>query len=368
LRLSRKAPGLVVLAVGLIFLVYVTLAWTMIERNTQANAGEHLHWMVAALRSGLNDSSSRALAQAEMIGMSPVVARFFAAGDREALQAGAAPIFALQRKKYGLDQLNFYLPDGTAFLRVQSPDVQGDKIDPARSVMGAVGRRGEPQSAVEIGRSGPAIFGMVPVRHQGRLLGVCSVGMQFANLVESLHHDFGVDAAVIFDERRLRETVTDYRPAAAQDSVGGFTHTAATDWTLFRVLLQDAQLEGRHEPLTYLADAHGAVYGVAVLPLRDSTDTQIGHLVAARDLQTVGQRGWRSRVMASVVMLFALILVAGVVAVVFNGLLLRPVQDLVGRMQAVQRGDEALPAEPHLLSRQDEVGDMARIYEKMRTP
>lgn len=353
---------------GLIFLIYIAGAWTMINRNTRANAEEHLHWMVAALRSALNDSSARALAQAEMIGMSQAVSRFFSEGNRAGLLAGGTPIFALQRKKYGLDQLNFYLPDGTAFLRVQSPTQFGDKIDPARSVMGAVGRRGEPQSAVEIGRSGPAIFGMVPVRYQGRLLGVCSVGMQFANLIEKLHHDFGVDAAVIFDERHLRAMVTDYRPAANQDSVGGFTHTAATDWPLFRDLLQNAELEGLHEPLTFLAPAHGAVYGVAVLPLRDSTDTQIGHLVAARDLQTVGQRGWRSRVLSSVVMLFALTLVAGVVSIVFNGMLLRPVQDLVGRMQAVQSGDEALPAEPHLLTRQDEIGELARIYEKMRTP
>lgn len=353
---------------GLIFLGYVTLAWTMIGRNTQANAGEHLHWMVAALRSALNTSSARALAQAEMIGMSPVVARLFAEGNRAALLAGAGPIFALQRKKYGLDQLNFYLPDGTTFLRVQSPMNFGDKVDPARSVLGAVGRRGEPQSAVEIGRSGPAIFGMVPVRNRGRLAGVCSVGMQFANLVETLHHDFGVDAAVVFDERHLRETVTDYRPAAEQDGIKGFTHTAATDWPLFRELLKEADLEGLHEPLTFLAPAHGALFGVAVLPLRDSTDTQVGHLVAARDLESVGQRAWRTRVVSSVMMLFALTLTAGVVAVVFNGMLLRPVQDLIARMQAVQGGEEALPAESHLLSRRDEIGDLARIYEKIRTP
>ncbi len=366
MRLSRKAPGLVVIAVGLIFFCYVTLAWTMIGRNTDANAEEHLNWMVAAMRSVLDTASSRALAQAEMIGMAPAVALMVSEDNRAGLLARAGPIFTLQRKKYGLDQLNFYKPDGEAFLRVQSPTVFGDRVDPGHSVLGAVSRRGEPQAAMEINRTGPAIFGMVPIRHEGRLLGVCSVGMQFTSLVEKLHRDFGIDAAVVMDERRLRETVVDYRAAASQDTVEGFTRTAATDWSLFRVLLRNTELEGLHEPLTFLAEAHDTDYGVAVLPLRDSTDTLIGHLVGANDLVSVGQRGRRSRVMSLAFTLCSLVLVAGVVAVVFNGMLLRPVQDLVGRMQALQNGEDPLPPEPHLLSRADEVGDLARVYEKMR--
>lgn len=368
MRLSRKAPGLVVIAVGLIFLVYVTLAWTMISRNTDANSSEHLEWMVSAMRSVLDTASSRALAQAEMIGMAPAVTRLFAANDRTALLAAAGPIFALQRKKYGLDQLNFYRPDGESFLRVQNPTVFGDRVDPGHSVLGAVARRGEPQSAVEVARTGAAIFGMVPIRSEGKLLGVCSVGMQFTSLVEKLHRDFGIDAAVVMDERRLREIVVDYRAAASQDTAQGYTRTAATDWSLIRTLLEGHELEGLHEPLTFLATAHDTGYGVAVLPLRDSADVLIGHLVAANDMASVGQRGRQSRVASAAFTLCSLVLVAGVVSVVFNGMLLRPVHDLVSRMEAVQNGDEALPPEPHLLGRTDEVGDLARVYQRMLPP
>jgi methyl-accepting chemotaxis protein len=114
----------------------------------------------------------------------------FAAKDRTALLAEYEPMFQVQKEKYGVDQAQFHLPPATSFLRLQSPETFGDDLSKFRPLVVSVNREKAPKKGFAIARSGPAIFGVVPVFDVNRKhIGSFEIGIAFGSILACIIHE-----------------------------------------------------------------------------------------------------------------------------------------------------------------------------------
>ena len=103
------------------------------------------------------------MARAEMIGNLPAVRDIFAKRERERLLAECGPMFEIQKTKYGVDQIQFHLPTAVSFLRLHAPAQHGDDLSKFRPMVVAVNADRVARKGMVIARTGPAIFGVVPM-------------------------------------------------------------------------------------------------------------------------------------------------------------------------------------------------------------
>jgi nitrate/nitrite-specific signal transduction histidine kinase len=95
-----------------------------------------------------------------------------------------------------------------------------------------------------------------------------------------------------------------------------------------------------------------------IVPLRDATGRVIGSLVASRSFDHyVKHRNW-ALVRSVAVALLQVLVLTGVVLLILNGMLLRPLAALT---RIIDGAPEEIPGERNdLLQRRDEIGTLAR--------
>ncbi|MFH0960675.1 MAG: cache domain-containing protein, partial [Pseudomonadota bacterium] len=108
------------------------------------------------------------------------------------LKTLAQPIFTELNKKFKITHFNFIQPDRISFLRLQKPDVSGDRID--RVTVQTSQRTGEDAWGIE-----PGVFGVFTLRYtrpwfeHGQLIGFVELGTELQLLLADLGANLNVD-------------------------------------------------------------------------------------------------------------------------------------------------------------------------------
>ena len=116
------------------------------------------------------------------------------------LKTLAQPIFIELNKKYKITHFNFIQPDRTSFLRLQKPDVRGDRID--RVTVQTSQRTGEDAWGVE-----PGVVGLFTLRYtrpcfeHGQLVGFVELGTELQLLLGDLGANLNVDLINVVQKR-----------------------------------------------------------------------------------------------------------------------------------------------------------------------
>ena len=107
--------------------------------------------------------------------------------DRETLYRITLPLFtALKRENKYLHAMNFRLPDGHSFLRMQEPKKYDDDLSAIRPMLQHVHKERNPLACYEIGISGAFYRIIQPVFYQGSYVGVLELGIDAHSIMESL--------------------------------------------------------------------------------------------------------------------------------------------------------------------------------------
>src|SRR5690242_2219602 len=163
MKFRRSAP-LALISVTALVVVTASIVSSLLFTNMISTVEEKqfslMHSIVAFSLKGAED---RALARAAMIADLPRTRALFAAQDRAGLVAEYSKMFAEQKDKYGVDQAQFHSVPATSFLRLNDPQNFGDDLSKFRPMVVAVNRDQIARKGFAIARSGPAIFGVVPV-------------------------------------------------------------------------------------------------------------------------------------------------------------------------------------------------------------
>lgn len=367
MKFRRSAPLVLISAIVLVIVavsIISSLLFTRMISSVEAKEFSLMHSIVAFNLRGAED---RAQARASMIADLPKARALFAAKDRAGLLAEYAKMFADQKDKYGVDQAQFHSLPATSFLRLNAPDDFGDDLSKFRPVVVAVNRDQIPRKGFAIARSGPAIFGVVPMFDpQEKHIGSFEFGIAFDDLLDNLKNAYDFEMAVFIDEASLHEFAKGVDPGifSDQNRVGKFIRFHSTSSAVFQSLVSDKDLNTT-ENTQYTREANGVTYGVVLVPLRNGAGEVLGVVAATSDFSASRSSRGRAFVWQALLALFSIVLLAGVALVIIRGTLLRPLEVITSRFATLSTADRSAEIpEPEKLC--DELKGLAQQYEALR--
>jgi hypothetical protein len=366
MKFRHHAPAILISAVIFVIVSVTIISNQIFSGMTSSVEEDQLVLMKSIIDFNLKGAEGKALARAALIADLPKTKELFAAQDRPGLLAEYQHMFEEQKEKYGVDQSQFHLAPATSFLRLQSPDKFGDDLSKFRPMVVAVNRDQTPKKGFALARSGPAIFGIVPVFDATRKhIGSFEIGIAFNGILDNLKEAYGLELALFIKEAPLKEFATGVAPSifSDQNRLGQYIRYHSTNAALIQALVVDSDLNASGGK--FIREALGTPYGVVAIPLRNAAGDALGMVVAAKDFSSSRSAQNRSLVWQILMALFAIVLLAGFILIVIRGVLIRPLQVLTTKFTQLADG-EVNSEEPTSESLCQELETLAQQYGRLR--
>ncbi len=352
MRASLRSRFIVSLVVVLTLTVALAAYVMRSARERQlldAASGEMLA-DVAAFSSAV-DSDAEGLSRAlTVLARADRVLAPFAARDREATLAAAAPLFAELKAANAITHMYFIEPDGRVLVRAHKPEQHGDVLE--RATFRGAARTGRITYGLELGKNFLfSLRSVRPVSYGGAQIGYLEVAEEVDHLFTRTKQVTGEEVALLLRADYLREKGA----VEKLERVGEFALLEATDRTLALALAGMVGLEdGLEAPVARLFRRGAAWYVAGIGPLRDADGKVAGVLFFFRDateLHAAAVRdGWTT------IGLFALMM--AVAGIVLYGALRRSLvalRDAVAVSARMAAGDLAVEIDAQRL---DEAGQV----------
>jgi methyl-accepting chemotaxis protein len=324
--------------------------------------------MQSTVESKLRGAEAVAHSRAAMVASSPATQRLFAARDRAGLHAEHLAMWEIQHEQFGVLNMQFHIAPAISFLRMHNPDHFDDDLSGYRQQVVDVNADHAPRLGAYIGRSGPSLTAVVPVRGaDGDWIGSFEVGFDFGPLLDDLKESFDLDATFLVLEEPMREIGTSLPPARLDDElrIGRYLQWYSTDWALAQELVTGADLARAREPITFTRTAGEVPYGVLVFPVRAGTGEPLGVIVVSRDFSDTRAAADRTFVWQLLLALVVSVLLVGGIILVLRSFLLRPLRAVSARFAELSRGE---PGEPIVTKGlPSELAELARHHERLRS-
>jgi HAMP domain-containing protein len=293
-----------------------------------------------------------------------------------------------------------------SILRLTSLENRNEYDSSKRDMVVRANHSQETQSGLEVMTTTANVRAVAPVGSGSEHYGSFEYGVGFGRLFDVMKTRLHADLAVFIDEKTFQTPVSaqgaqmqrEAQKAAESERVAeGYRTIASTDPELMKEVVPSdflASLQqtttrevqpSLHKPGEEAPANHDAVapvtsatakpvlrevtasdsrFGIVGVPLFDFSGRRVGALVGVRNLDEE-RRVERSTLLHFLGMtLVGVILLAGAVQLVFNGLLVRPVEELTQNAGAIAGGD--VGAKIELTSRKDEVGALAKKIDDLR--
>lgn len=305
------------------------------------------------------DQLTKASARAAIISNLPNVQQALRARDREKLVSDLLPTLLIQREQFGIREAQFHLPPATSFLRMFAlEEPPGEDLTSFRHMVVATNQQQSPHDGISIGRQGISLRGVHPIADSEGHIGSFEIGIDFSSVTRLVKDTSGFEAAVLVDRQLMRDIAT-LTPAPEDYKIfGDYQMVVATNWTFLKPLLSLEKLKRVRKPTQETTIVGGEAFGGVIVPLRDATGRVIGSLVAARSFEHYEKQLNWALVRSVAVAALQVLLLTGVVLVILNGMLLRPLAALT---RMIDGAPEEIPGERiNLLQRDDEIGTLAR--------
>jgi methyl-accepting chemotaxis protein len=340
-RIKFTFPALFILSAALLFggAAYLNqFSFSALIQNTET---EQFKLMESIVRFNIKGTIGKALARAELLADVPAIRQALITDNRTQLLKETQTLFEHQNDKYGVAQLQFTRPPHTMFLRVQKPAVFGDDLSSFRHTVVATYAQKKNITGVEISRSGPAMFGVVPFKDRNTVLGTIEVGLDFAPMLDNLKSAYGFDLAFMVNQKMAGQTATLMNKLLLnpENTLGTYFNFHSTDWKRLRYLVNPDQLDNLKEVRNFTQTYQNHVYGVVIVPIQDFNGQTIGSIVAFKDFQASRSSNKNFLVMQLVLGILSVVLLAGIILVVLKGGLLQPLAELTEQLNALAEGN-----------------------------
>ncbi len=278
-------------------------------------------------------------------------------------------------------QLHFHLPTGRSLVRLwrdgwqverngQKVDVSDDLSSFRKTVLEINSGQHKPISGIEVGRSGFAIRGLVPIQNiTGEHLGSAEVLLPFNALLEisktavTLNYSVYMNADLLSIATKLRDRKT--YPVISNK----YVLCASTDQGLISSLLNldrlDAGVTSMHSELI-------GNYYLTVFPIKDFSGTQIGVMAMTEDItemlaslvsiKNAGEASMTSIEKKSIFAALFLLALIGSIVVLVTNYITKPLSMAVGVTESIALGDLSQRLN---IQREDEVGALSNSLNAM---
>lgn len=351
MKFRRAAPATMILAVTVVILVSAVISNRMFSGMTSSVESSQFEQMEKIVQFNVKGAANRALARAELVADLPATKRLMAAKDRDGLLAEFEEMYAVQHDKHAVASAQFVLPPATSFLRLNKPEAPQEDMSSFRPLIVAVDKERLAQAGVSIGRSGPAIFAVVPIHGENNAhLGLFEIGMDVGPVIDNLKSAYGYDLGFYVQEQMLRDVATAAPPEVfdEQNRVGRYLRYHSSNGELMESLVHSGDVDGVEEPVRITREVGGTTYGVLLIPVRSPSGGPLGLMAVAKDFSGTRGAAGRSLVWQALIAAFGIILLSGVILIVVRGFLLSPLRAIV---QGKPLDDDPLCEELQELSR-----------------
>jgi methyl-accepting chemotaxis protein len=367
--MQRRGLPFLIASVFVVLLAVLGTAHLLVT-NLLASAHEGDYALMrAVLAASLKSAEEGAVTRAELLETTPSVHNTFVERDRPKLASECEQMFKVQKERYGLERAQFHTPPGVSFLRLHDPKKFGDEQASYRPMLAEVHQTKSLRRGMEISRAGPSITAITPIINDKKeFVGSFEIGLAIGPVLDKIKDGFNLEGAFYIDEKILKDIATGMPPDtfSATNRVGRFIRLNPTHPELIAELVTDKEVDV-NQATSYERTVRGEAWGVQLVPLYNYSHKQIGVVALgtsfAADKSAIG----RARVWMSLVTVFAIVILCGLILIVVRGLLLRPIRALGDRMTALaqNKADSVQPADD-LDSYCDEVRVIAQAYETIR--
>jgi methyl-accepting chemotaxis protein len=274
----------------------------------------------------------------------PQVKTAMQSGDRDTLVATLLDSLEATKRELGVNLFTFSVRPAKVLVRIHDPKhPAGDDISSRRKLVVSAQEKSAPVAGVEPGRDSLSIFASVPIRVDGKHLGVIDIGTAFGKaFIDPIKQRFKIDLAV------HHFNGTDFTTTAST-LPGGTTLTPAEFKQAIdgKPVLRQHQLNGR-DVATYLGQ------------IRNFSGAPVAVLEIVQDTRDFGAIASDTRLYLLIATAVVVLLAAGLGFFVARGLS-RPVMALTGAMNSLSSGD--MTVEIPGSGRVDEIGTMAKAVD-----
>ena len=136
----------------------------------------------------------------------PQAIEAFAARDKDKLYEICAPVLGeLRAENRFFHAMDFNLPDGTVFLRVQKPDLFGDNLLESREIVAYVHDKRKQASGFDVGKHGALFWVAEPIFYNNEYIGLVEFGIEAKQLEYALTKSLNSDVTSVLKTKEWQK-------------------------------------------------------------------------------------------------------------------------------------------------------------------
>lgn len=177
MSLRMKFAGLTAIVIVIAFAAFYFLIQFNMDEISMHDEKQYVDLMSNAIENQFDAQLKSAEMSVLSISENTDIQRMFADRDREGLLKTLAPVY--ESLKADVAQIQFHLPDSTAFLRLHMPEEYGDSLKDFRFTVNEANAEQKIVAGLEEGRGGYGFRVVVPMFYQGEHTGSVEYGSGF---------------------------------------------------------------------------------------------------------------------------------------------------------------------------------------------
>lgn len=366
-----------ILSIVFVFLIGMTSLWFFLLQSYTARVDAAAN---SAIRSAATAFARLEQAEADklsstLIGLQSNAAFRdpFLAGDREALNAVAQPVFGRLKAEHRITHWYFESvpPSGTVVLRVHKPEQFGDVL--MRKTYIAASSNETQSAGLELGKTAVALRVVRPYYGaDGKLIGYMELGQEIDGFLGDIKQQTGDDVGLLLSKQSM--DASGWAALAKQNGRENnwndqkdFVLAGSTSDKLAAEIVKTENLAGVGED--------GRVFGVfsgesggsdtrGAFPIVDAAGAQIGLMYVQHDITAVVSEIATTRVRMMGAVVAMMVVVLGVVLLLMNGLIFTRLHHMISDMEGISTrvagGDYDVSYTP--TGANDEIGHFEQFY------
>jgi hypothetical protein len=340
---KSKILTLLFAVAGITSAIAAYLSYASSAAVVESSKRREMELVATQLQNNIAAQTSKAAARASIISSLPSITQAFRDQDRDQLVQRLSMALQIQRAEFGVRECQFHLPPATSFIRMYDISAgHGEDLSSFRPMVLAVNRDKVPQRGIEIGRRGLSIRGIYPISDEQGHIGSVEIGLSFSPVINETKATTGYESAVFVSDKLMTSIATLIPRPDSERIVGEMQLNEATNWDFLRPLVSASLLAKGSDVIFESPVVNGISYGVVLVPMLDYKGQHIGVLMAARSFEEYQTQARWALVRSVAIASLQFILLAGVLLIVVNALLLKPLRNKpAGDADAVKDKDHA---------------------------
>ncbi|MES2287949.1 MAG: cache domain-containing protein [Bacteroidota bacterium] len=374
--LSLKAPLTVILCIvisisGAVFVSY------RVQENELVNIKRTiLSDIVGKIQTDIDETAALAASRAVMLATIPSIVEAFRKEDREWLAEQLKTMFFKQKQKYFMSELQFHKAPATTFLRIHKDGGYGEDLSGFRETVVLANKEKRPQKGLELGRAGLGIRGVVPISDADGHIGSMEFVFTMKNIINKYKSLTSSEIAVFIETKLFDDICTlisvksdSNNSAEAQSNIiGEYTHAESSNKEKIFSYINTSNLEKSSDEKITFPMLNKEHFGIIFYPLNDFAGKNIGKITVVKSFEDLHIKFYKKILWEIINGIVRIIVLASAVFVVFNGLTLYPLIELVKRCKLMLHGKNVSLADfAHQRNQLDTISHMIKELHPTRT-